>query len=219
MSSTSTSALADDGEGEPIRFKTLIKTESKSSPIPNSSKRFRKPAAMFPYIGVRQRRWGRYVSEIRIPKKKTRIWLGSFESPQMAARAYDSAAFFLKGKSAILNFPKLAGSLPIPISSSPKDIQIAAAKAAVGDSVPNCNEFDHDLSQTKSDSGSGLGVGSEEAWWFSDDEMTRFFNGVQDSPLHGSYKLESVAGNYYNAGMVNDEFFTGSLVEITDLPL
>ncbi|MCI37269.1 ethylene-responsive transcription factor ERF023-like, partial [Trifolium medium] len=48
------------------------------------------------FYGVRKRTWGRFVSEIRLPGQKTRIWLGSFESAEMAARAYDSAAYFLK---------------------------------------------------------------------------------------------------------------------------
>ncbi|XP_058754798.1 ethylene-responsive transcription factor ERF039-like [Vicia villosa] len=82
------------------------------------------------FHGVRKRTWGRYVSEIRLPGQKTRIWLGSFQTAEMAARAYDSAAFFLKGSSASLNFPEEAVFLPRPGSSSRKDIQSAAAKAA-----------------------------------------------------------------------------------------
>ncbi|XP_075649771.1 uncharacterized protein LOC142620258 [Castanea sativa] len=83
------------------------------------------------FRGVRKRRWGRYVSEIRLPGQKTRIWLGSFGSAEMAARAYDSAALFLKGNLASLNFPDMAHSLPRPESSSRRDIQSAAAKAAL----------------------------------------------------------------------------------------
>jgi hypothetical protein len=82
------------------------------------------------FYGVRKRTWGRYVSEIRLPGQKTRIWLGSFESAEMAARAYDSAAYFLKGSYASLNFPKDVEFLPRPISSARRDIQLAAAKAA-----------------------------------------------------------------------------------------
>ncbi|CAL5212065.1 unnamed protein product [Lathyrus oleraceus] len=82
------------------------------------------------FHGVRKRTWGRYVSEIRLPGQKTRIWLGSFQTAEMAARAYDSAAFFLKGSSASLNFPEEVAFLPRPGSSSRKDIQSAAAKAA-----------------------------------------------------------------------------------------
>ncbi|KAK1439591.1 hypothetical protein QVD17_05411 [Tagetes erecta] len=75
------------------------------------------------YRGARQRQWGKWVAEIRVPQSRNRRWLGTFETAVEAALAYDREAFKLRGNNARLNFPHLvikdSKQMSIPSSSQP----------------------------------------------------------------------------------------------------
>ncbi|GMI88530.1 hypothetical protein like AT1G19210 [Hibiscus trionum] len=80
--------------------------------------------------GVRKRKWGKWVSEIRLPNSRERIWLGSYDSPEKAAKAFDAALYCLRGPHANFNFPDNPPEITGGRSLSPPEIQVVAARFA-----------------------------------------------------------------------------------------
>lgn len=176
--------------GSAIRKKPALSALIKQSPngLPSSS-----PSPS--YRGVRMRVWGKWVTEIRDPVTKTRIWLGSFATAEMAARAYDAAVMCLKGPSAPeMNFPDSIPPFVIPQTSgsiSPKEIQAVALAAATA-SVPAAAP----LAMAATEMGSEVAESSTPADMSIDDENASTM-AMPELNLHSSCTVEN---------WINEEF-------------
>ncbi|KAI8014872.1 Dehydration-responsive element-binding protein 1C [Camellia lanceoleosa] len=139
------------------------------------------------YRGVRWRNSHTWVCEVREPNKKTRIWLGTFPTAEMAARAHDVAAIALRGRTACVNFADSVWRLPIPASLDPKDIQKAAAEGAEAfrPASEEGNDVSGDAAKPDEEEASASATTMPEKMFYMDEEAVFGMPGLLASMAEG----------------------------------
>ncbi|XP_021805010.1 ethylene-responsive transcription factor ERF017 [Prunus avium] len=174
----------------------------------------------FKYKGVRKRKWGKWVSEIRLPNSRERIWLGSYDSAEKAARAFDAALFCLRGRTAKFNFPDNPPNISGGRTLSPAEIQAEAARFANSEPPTTQQHSDQSMSELQTESQSqspspSVSEGSGTVLMDSDFQVTQNDSFSDLFRTFGSGNYATEYGLFPGFDELNGQFFSPATTEPT----
>ncbi|KAK3003262.1 hypothetical protein RJ639_018874 [Escallonia herrerae] len=199
MSTSKTSDKLKLLETNPLQMGFSVLQRNTSPPQPTERRGRRRQAEPGRFLGVRRRPWGRYAAEIRDPTTKERHWLGTFDTAQEAALAYDRAALSMKGTQARTNFI-YSDNTTFPSLLSPFDIQFHITQQAQPETTMQ-SDID-----TLSQSSYGSSPNYDNFFFSGDDSNSGYLGSiVPDNYLNPPTRTTNVNCNEGNANAKNDE--------------